>query len=268
MTKTFSGLLAILVALGAALAAHVGTAGPPGPTGAVFLLVTMTRESGRYHSVELGTAFFIRPDGTALTNSHVVYKAQHEPERYQLLAIVGEEFYSVVVRCSSPLREPPAPGRAVNLERDVAEIGVVPSRFPFTRLGVPGSDAAYVAHLTGLPAFPVIELGREPAPGETVRIIGFGQVPATFSKGPVERWVTTGVVSEVGRAPDGTPVFRVASAERPRPGNSGSPVLDDEGHVVGMWTWNQEASLAFGVAIGSSALFSPCGPPVDGRDHR
>jgi hypothetical protein len=244
----------------AVLGAHqVETALPSGlPAGAVFELVTMTRESGRYHSVELGTAFFIRPNGTALTNSHVVYKAHHDPERYQLLALVGHEFYSADVVCASPLAEKPAPGRPVELERDVAEIRVVPSRFPFTVLGVAGSGVVYYAHLARPPIFPVIELGKDPAPGDTVRIVGFGRAPLGSTENPAEPWTAIGTVSEIGYAMDGTPVFRVASTDRPRPGSSGAPVLDSHGRLVGMWTWNQQASWAFGVAIASSALLSPC----------
>jgi hypothetical protein len=135
---------------------------------------------------------------------------------------------------------------------------VVPSRFPFTVLGVAGSGVVYYAHLARPPIFPVIELGKDPAPGDTVRIVGFGQAPLGSTENPAEPWTAIGTVSEIGYAMDGTPVFRVASTDRPRPGSSGAPVLDSHGRLVGMWTWNQQASWAFGVAIASSALLSPC----------
>jgi hypothetical protein len=35
-------------------------------------------------------------------------------------------------------------------------------------------------------------------------------------------------------------------------------VLDAAGQVAGMWTWNEDDNLAFGLAIGSSALKQPC----------
>lgn len=226
------------------------------PDDAVFQLLTMTQENQTYHSVWLGTAFFIDADGTALTNSHVVYLVRQDPARYQLLAVVGREFYSAVVVCASTLEVQPGKG-TVPLGRDIAAIKLGPSRFPFASLSYESAGLEYTAHLTPLPPFPVLTLGADPAPGAAVRVVGYGIVQERLTPGT--RWTADGTVDDVGAAPDGTPVFRIASTDRPREGNSGSPVLDDAGRVVGMWTWNEEDNLAYGVAIASSALARPCG---------
>ncbi len=259
------GAVPLLIAW-AVSAGALGFAGPPASGGpdasgrdaAVFLLLTMAGDGDRYRAVEAGTAFFVDSDGTALTNSHVVYAARHAPKKFRLLALIGREFYGATVVCASELAYDPADAHAATFGRDVAEVKVAPSRFLFTRLQWPGSDVVYSAHLTRLPSFPALALGPDPAPGDAVRVVGFGRISERLTETLGDRWASAGTVSETGTAPDGTPVFRVASVNRPRPGNSGSPVFDAQGRVVGMWTWNETSNFAFGVAIGSSALNPPC----------
>lgn len=257
----FRGPVALMMACAVAAAAATGFAGGPTESaldGAVFQLLTMAHEGDRYYPVEGGTAFFIDPEGTALTNSHVVYYARRDPNRFDLLAVVGGEFYSATIVCASQLPHAPANAHTVRLARDVAEVKVAPSRFLFTRLQWPHAETEYSAHLTRLPAFPTLALGEDPARGDEVRVVGFGRITEGLIDNPGERWAAAGTVSATGFAPDGTTIFRVASVNRPRPGNSGSPVLGSQGRVVGMWTWNETSNFAFGVAIGSSALTQPC----------
>jgi len=257
----FRGALLLMVACAVSAAIATGLAGNAAegePDGAVFQLLTMAHEGDRYHPVEAGTAFFIDSQGTALTNSHVVYYARHDPSRFELLAVVGGEFYGATIVCASELRYAPSDAHTVMLARDVAEVKVAPSRFLFTRLQWPQTEIEYSAHLTQLPTFPALALGPDPARGDRVRVVGFGRITERLVDNPGERWAAAGTVSATGLAPDGTTVFRVASVNRPRPGNSGSPVLGSEGRVVGMWTWNETSNFAFGVAIGSSALTPPC----------
>jgi len=227
------------------------------PDPAVFELITMTRDAGGAHSVSAGTAFFIDANGTALTNSHVVYAAFTEPARYRLLAIIGAEFYSASIVCASVLAEAsvnrlaPAP-----LGRDIAEIRVMPSAFEFVRIRDPRAGVTYVAHRGPVPRFAALPLGHAPAVGEVVRIVGYGE-SETPEVADVQ-WTTTGMVSDISTAQDGTPVFGVESQHRPRPGNSGSPVLDDQGYVIGMYTWNVAESATAGLAIAGPALARAC----------
>lgn len=254
--------LLVLLALVAAGAFPSGVRGQTkgSAEAGVFMLATVAGSNAlagvALRFVGVGTAFFVDPDGTALTNSHVVYAARQDPGRYQLLAIVGHEFYGASIVCASPLARDPreANARAV-VARDVAEVRLAPSRFPFTRLVPRDKDITYTAHLGRLPAFPTLPLAPDPAPGEDVRIVGYGerlQGPAT------EQRAAAGKVTEIWTAPDDTPVFSIASSDRPRPGSSGSPVLDGQGRVVGMWTWAAVPSLAFGLAIAGSALTPAC----------
>ena len=226
------------------------------PEDAAFQLLTVAQDRSTYPAVGLGTAFFVDAAGVALTNSHVVYLARQNPKRYRLLAIVGREFYSAAIVCANPLPYDPDKDPAI-LGRDIAEVKIGVSRFPFTTYLL--GETEFVAHLTRLRPFRALALGRDPAPGTAVSIVGYGIIQEVLSPKAGARWTATGSVDRVAAAPDGTPVFRVASTNRPRDGNSGSPVLDRTGRVAGMWTWNEDDNLAFGVAIASSALARPCG---------
>jgi hypothetical protein len=184
-----------------------------------------------------------------------VYPARQDPQRYRLLAVIGREFYSAAIVCANALPYKFGKDKPV-LGRDVAQVKLGPSRFSFTSFWLGGIERT--AHLTRLPPFPALTVGGEPSPGTAVRIVGFGLVTERIPVTPGVRWTATGTVDEVRAAPDGTLIFRVASTNRPRGGNSGSPVLDAEGRVVGMWTWNEDDNLAYGVAIAGSALRRPC----------
>ncbi|HYM70313.1 MAG TPA: serine protease, partial [bacterium] len=228
-----------------------------GPDPAVFQLVTMIHDSGTYRSVTAGTAFFVDSDGTALTNSHVVYAAYKDPAHYQLLAIIGNEFYSAATVCANVLAEAPVNRPIpVPLGRDVAQIRVIPSAFEFARIRDPRAGVTYLAHRSTLPRFASLTLGSAPSVGEAVRVVGYGETenPAVAD----EQWTATGTVSNVARAEDGTPIFEIVSENRPRPGNSGSPVLDNQNHVVGIYTWNVAESSTIGAAIASAALAPAC----------
>jgi S1-C subfamily serine protease len=240
----------VLVLLG--LPAGGRAALQPSPDDATLVLLVVTPE-GRPGA--LGTAFFIDPDGTALTNSHVVYRVRENPARYRLLAVVGRQFYGATLVCAAHLSYDPEKDNP-EIGRDVAQIRLTRSGFGFTsyRLG----DQERTAHLTALPRFPALVLGDDPSRGEPVRIVGYGLVEERVQETPGARWTATGIVDAVGTAADGTRVFRVQSTNRPRLGNSGSPVLDSRGRVAGMWTWNEEDNLAYGLAIASSALKQPC----------
>ncbi len=168
--------LAAGLLLALSLAAHSQSVDPGA---AVFQLINVDTTTGRPGVT--GTAFVIAADGTALTNSHVVYPAAHHPERYRLLALVGQEFYSASVVCAStlpydPTQPPPATG--VPLGRDVAEIQLGPSTFPFATWGYRFADGAVLttgtAHRGALPVFPALTVGGGPTPGGHVRVTGFG----------------------------------------------------------------------------------------------
>jgi S1-C subfamily serine protease len=233
------------------------------PSKSVFSIVVMTHSNegpsrSLYHSVASGTGFFISPDGTALTNSHVVYAARADRVTYQLLAIVGNEFYGATLVCASDLPEDPLrpSPQGVGMVRDVAEIRLTPPQFPFDQLLYRNIPYAR-AHWGPLPAFPPLTLGSDPNIGEPVRVLGFGQVTSPV---PYE-WSAEGVVSDAGRAPDGTPVFGIVFSRAAEPGHSGSPVLNRQDLVVGIYTWHKISDPTSGTAISRSALDPACRAP-------
>ncbi len=222
------------------------------PMDSVFEIFTYTK-AGK--GVARGTAFFIDPSGLALTNSHVVYRAQRDPSRYVLLAVVGQEFYGVEIVCASQLEVDPIEVSKGPVERDIAQIRLVPPNAEFALWGIlPGGGSRILAraHVGPLPSFPVLPLADGQAEGQ-IRVIGYGRVSQ-----PTEKTVATGTVTRTAVARDGTPVFEIRSEERPERGSSGSPVLDNQNRVVGMYTWNDLENATSGIAISSTALARAC----------
>ena len=245
--------VAVFLAAGSGL----GLAQPAATAGdSVFQLVTMSQTEGRYASIAMGTAFFIDADGIAITNSHVVYRAQHNAGRYRLAAIVGKEFYGATVVCASALAHDPGDSAAgVELGRDVAEVKLTASQFPFTKLTYQDTVIA-TAHLGALARFPALVVRGDPVLDEAVRVIGFGQ--DRLHPNLQRKWAVSGSVMELGVAHDGTPLAKIAFLTPPDAGASGSPVLDAENRVVGLYSWRRSESSAFGIAMGGSALLDPC----------
>jgi V8-like Glu-specific endopeptidase len=103
-----------------------------------------------------------------------------------------------------------------------------------------------------LPEFPFLTIGG--APSGTVRVIGFGGISAIPYK-----WTATGQVDcTCTRKYDGTPIFDVEFQNPAVPGNSGSPALNDQNQVVGLWTWHYYDMPTKGTAQQSSVLRDPC----------
>jgi S1-C subfamily serine protease len=228
------------------------------PTQAVFLLQVVDRADGGFQSTLYGTAFFISSDGTALTNSHVVSLAARDPARYALLAVVNREFYSASIACASQLgHDRMAPERHVRPSRDVAKIRLSPSTFPFAQwqLALSGGERLVNvrAHRAALPPFPSLTVAGRPSSGAPVRVIGFGHLPPA-----PQRSTTDGQVLGIDQTSDGTEIFGIDLRGPALPGNSGSPVLNPEDEVIGMWTWHSLSAANMAMAISNSAFLVPC----------
>jgi S1-C subfamily serine protease len=210
--------------------------GQESPSLSVFMLVAWPRYNSSLK--DQGTAFFISRDGTALTNSHVVENVRVHPREYDLLAIWRGEFYGATLVCASGSRAPHQ-----SLIRDVAEIRLTKPNFSFDTITL--NNIAYAtAHRGELPKFPALGFGVNPDVGQSVRALGFGHrsdtpIPYEWSAaGEVTRWVSLG---------DGTRAFEIRFDRNAEPGHSGSPVLDAQGEVAGILTWDlssQQTGLA------------------------
>lgn len=225
------------------------------PLKSVFELVEMFHSGSEYRSVDAGTGFFISPDGTALTNSHLVYHVRTNRAAYKLLAIVSGEFYGATLICASDLPYDPAKPspEGIPASRDVAEIRLTPPDFPFDALTTSGSMTVAREHKGPLPVFPALSFGPDPYVGDAVRVWGFGRINS-----PVQyEWSAEGTVSDVGRAPDGTPVFSITFVREAVAGHSGSPVLNAQNQVVGIFAWLSHDRTR-GSAVSRSALDPIC----------
>ncbi len=251
-------LAAGLIALALPLAPQALSGQGP-PQRSVFVMAVMAPEfqgqnRGGYRSVSRGTAFFVSPEGTALTASHVVYGARSN-RTYRLLAIVGKEFYGAALICASELPyDPTKRDSEVRFSRDVAEIRLAPPDFPFDELTY-GDHIPYAwAHRGPLPRFPVLTLAEAHA-GDRVRVLGFGLLESA----PIPyEWSAEGTVSRTGTFADGTDGFQITFARAATRGHSGSPVLNMAGQVVGMLNWYSPQDPPLGTAISSTALEPAC----------
>ncbi len=259
-------ILVLGVAMLLVAAVRPSSAQSPEPDDAVFrLVVAEKRADGHYGQAAYGTAFLIQTDGTAVTNSHVVYRAQHDPDRFRLMGIIGPrgsaEFYDATLICASRLPYDPSvpdPNKAgVTFSRDIAEVKLAPSTFPFSnwiltfKTGEKYTIAT--AHKGPLPQFPTVPIAGRPQAGQQVRVVGYGHIS------PIpEKWTATGQVAAMGRTLDGTETFRIEFSSRAQPGNSGSPVLNDQNQVIGIWTWYSFSQSNLGWAQSSSVLEPPC----------
>ena len=135
---------------------------------------------------------------------------------------------------------------------DGAEVVAVRLGGRRTRARVLGSDASTDLAILRLSNarrrdLETLPLGRSAAvrPGDTAIAIGspFG----------LARTLTAGVISAVGRritAPDGAPIRDAIQTDAAvNPGNSGGPLLDDRGRVIGVIAQSRGDGLSFAVPI-------------------
>jgi len=217
------------------------------------LLVSVADPQKGYAMVYYGTAWFIGSDGRAITASHVVWRYLREPGRYVLIGLWGGEAYRADLVCAYPLGDN-SPRYDSTFYRDVAEIRLKPwdgpaDRFVFLR-GNP--DLTFPMHRGPLPAIPAMSVAEGAAPMGRVTVPGYGRV-----SGPLRLHVVRGLVAQSFDSQDGAPMLRLSLSQPVLPGDSGAPIVNSAGEVIGVTTkigW--EPGAAFGVA--ASALRRPC----------
>jgi S1-C subfamily serine protease len=259
LTALSCAALVSLVLAPLASAQNDQAAAPASDSVMLLLTITHTPDGVHYRAVGRGTAFVVDPQGLALTNSHVVYQAQHDPEHYWLLAILNHEFYGARIVCTSRLPyDPTKPSTGgIALNRDVAEIALTEPTFPFKTWGINIAETFNVLaqrHEGPLPTFPSLALSTAVHEGQPITVVGYSHL------GPIpELYTLSGQVDRINTLrTDGTPVFTMTFTSPPRPGGSGSPVLDAQGRVIGIFTWYGMYRSDVTTAQSASALTPAC----------
>ena len=176
--------------------------------------------------VAVGSGFFFSPLGYILTNHHVV---SHHVRRATVNRRTIE--LSVVVRRIEVLF-PDTPGDAPLATRTAQEASVVGSsaELDLAVLHVGGSD------------YPFLRLGDSDAleQGQAVEVNGFPfgrkvelDMPVSSTSGAPQVSVSRGNVSAMRADAQGLSRY-VQTTATLNPGNSGGPMVDDEGYVVGI----------------------------------
>jgi hypothetical protein len=222
----------------------VGTRGP------VFEVITYDRTT--FAGVEHGSAWFVRSEGRDLTDAHVVGKVVERPTRYGAIALIGNRFYNLRVLCSTSYGLEGSDGN-VAMQHDVAEVQVADaSGVPFSMWRNVATDTLARPFVGRLPAFETLTPGTS-HPGDRVTVAGFG-VLSPF----IASYAATGRAATPYRLADDTPVFDVEfDGVYANPGDSGAPVVNGQGQVVGMLTWYRSQNHAIWTAQEVSA--ATCG---------
>ena len=252
---------AALIAISAVLCcgtAPLSSAAAP-DAGSVFVLVTMDKTT--WVPYEYGSAFFFNAAGDAYTASHVVSTVVRLPYT-MLVAVVGGLEYAVHVVCWNPR----SGDRARTFTRDVAIVHVGPE-VPLFPIGVYHPAAAPLA------AVPLhIRANRLPRPGEAASVAGF-RLDHGFAwerSIALSRHESQGRVARVLRTPDGTAVvtLAVSAGVVPENGESGGPILDSHGDVLGLAAWERADAATGGEASGLAAPSLGCVTRIPpGEEH-
>jgi hypothetical protein len=225
--------------------------------------------SGKYHWVAWGSGFFISPDGYLVTNAHVVEGTYEGEDKARAAAF--KDFVQALWRDQHLDQQPQARQQEIF---DSIRIG---DMTPLTDVQLTdGSHLAYTVEAFGTTDqhvgkdVAVIKVATQNAPtlaiegsavhlGQHLYAIGFpgaGDFAFTGSDDgdtkPIIASLTDGRVSAVDkRAASGVPVIQVSIPISH--GNSGGPVLDEDGKVVGLATWGSEAQ-GFNFLVAASAV--------------
>ncbi len=201
-------------------------------------------QSAEERDVELGTGsgFVFTPYGHVLTNHHVVSGdsfAERRGDREVRTRLVVERI-EVLLPSADPDSPPlalPASVEVSNPELDLAILAVTGASIPYLALG--DSDAAEPGEDVRVYGFPFgreVEVGREDLSAI---------VPAVS--------VSRGTVAAVREDAVGTPAFLQTSAVV-NPGNSGGPMVDSEGFVLGVVRLKLNGGDGIGFAIPVNAV--------------
>jgi serine protease Do len=214
-----------------------------------------------------GTGWVVNPDGYVVTAAHVISPDPEDlKQEFALTALkqFAEQDARAFTEADSGVRFSSSQVQQLtkaasvysarylklgNITKAVsAQIGVAVAGFSKSREGrpaevvsvgepYPGKDVA-VLKLDGEAALPTLPVGKDSdvSEGETLYVAGYPAASTFFSglskDSEVQPTVTQGPLTAIKSNEAGTPIFQTQAPASP--GNSGGPVLDARGNVVGI----------------------------------
>lgn len=234
-----------------------------------YMLRGTERVSKELNTTMIGSGFIITPDGYVITNAHVIDENDADTKQ----GFAEEAFNEILTNDIGTLEE--AMGRKMTEEEATAirnayswyytqtmEVGninkelsvvmgisgksgkieplVIPAKIVSQGNPIPGKDVA-ILKMTEKHVYPTIRIGddKEMRVGDPVFVLGYPAV-ATFNpllsmETVSEATLTKGLVSAKKNMKDGWEVLQIDAAITH--GNSGGPVMNDRGEVIGLATF-------------------------------
>lgn len=214
---------------------------------AVFLLATENMTTHAYDY--LSTAFFVDDHGTAMTTTHSVRHVLDSPSYYRLIAILpdGTTRLAQVSCATHRLLDVERTGRGDIMGRDVAIIQVLDE----SPSGVASFKGDVVAKHSDEPlgVTPYLPFSQTtPSPRSLIRLVGYGYRDST----PHQYEEAGAIMSYSNDNPDHARIMTAQlSIGRAAHGDSGGPLLNAEGQVVGLFAWlrKDDSSVVYAVAV-------------------
>lgn len=217
----------------------------------------------------VGSGFIITPDGYVITNAHVVDENDEETKR----SFAEQAFQGILEKDVADLEE--SMGRKMTEDESKALIDadswyfsqtmqvsdikkefsvvfgitgangkivpmVIPAKIIAQGNPIPGKDVA-ILKMTEKHTYPTIRIGddQDMRVGDQVYVLGYPAVatfhPLISEESVSEASLTTGLVSAKKNMKDGWEVLQIDAAITH--GNSGGPVMNDKGEVIGLATF-------------------------------
>jgi hypothetical protein len=246
---------ALAAALAAAAALQASPAPVPAPKPSVVMIISARLSPGGTYAAEsAGTGFFADSSGTVLTAAHIVARAEADPAIRAVFAAVWEGgrrvLYAARIECATPLPfsplSPPPPGTPFTRDMALLRLAPPPPSVRMWRWRLPGGETRGTAVAAASPpkGIPPLIPAPSASPHEWVSVPGHGRVRGH----PGLLWTDHGTVTGTAELADGTRALAIRMAIGPDAGQSGSPVVDPWGRLIGMLTWKAGGARHVGVA--------------------